>query len=156
MSKKKLEIGDSMPHFIICNENRLPVDLSQIRGKYYIVYFYPKDDTPFCILEALCFSDAYEKLHKEGIMVFGVSSDTPDTHLKFKKKYNLPFSLLADTNNELRDLLGVPYNLFGLLPGRVTYLFNPNGILVHIIKSQFSPSKHVKEIFTFIDNINNS
>lgn len=152
MPKKSLEIGDSLPHFIISDENHLLIDLSQIRGKYLVVYFYPKDDTPGCIIEALCFRDAYEKLVDNGILVFGVSSDTPDSHLKFKQKYELPFSLLADTNNELRNLMGVPSNLFGLIPGRVTYLFNPEGVLVHVVNSQLSPAKHVKEILRFINN----
>jgi peroxiredoxin Q/BCP len=70
--------------------------------------------------------------------------------MQFKTKYKLPFPLLSDTGNELRRLLGVPFDLFGLLPGRVTYIFDPEGRLVRVFKSQLSPEKHVKEALKVI------
>ncbi len=150
MTEKKLAYGDRLPHFIMNDENHRPIDISTLTGKFLILYFYPKDDTPGCVKEACGFRDAFQDLVEAGAFVFGVSSDSPDTHASFKAKYRLPFSLLSDTAGELRKLLGVPSDLFGLLPGRVTYIFNPEGRLLHEFKSQMSPEKHVKEALKVI------
>lgn len=150
MAEKKLIVGDLLPHFIMNNENHEPVDISTFKGKYLILFFYPKDDTPGCTKEACSFRDAYQDLEDAGALVFGISGDNPDSHQKFKTKYDLPFALLSDTGNELRKLLGVPFDLFGLLPGRVTYVFNPEGRLINVFKSQLSPEKHVKEALKII------
>ncbi len=150
MSANQLKPGAKLPHFILNDENHRPVDISALTGKYLVLYFYPKDDTPGCTREACSFRDSFQDLVDAGAVVFGVSSDSPDSHARFKKKYRLPFSLLSDTNAELRKMLGVPTDLFGLLPGRVTYIFNPEGRLVHVFDSQFSPEKHVQEALQII------
>ena len=150
MSKKRLVIGDKLPHFILNDETHQPVDISAITGRYLIIYFYPKDDTPGCVKEACSFRDSFQDLVDAGAVVYGVSSDKPDTHARFKDKYRLPFSLLSDIAGELRKLLGVPADLFGLLPGRVTYIFDPEGRLIQVFKSQLSPNQHVKEALKVI------
>ncbi len=150
MAENKLHPGDQLPHFILNDENHQPVDIASIKGKYLILYFYPKDDTPGCIKEACSFRDSFQDLVEAGALVYGVSSDKPDSHAQFKAKYRLPFSLLSDTSGELRKLLGVPFDLFGLLPGRVTYIFDPEGRLVKVFKSQLSPNQHVKEALKII------
>lgn len=152
MSANPIKIGDKLPHFIMNDENRQPVDVSLLKGKFLVLYFYPKDDTPGCTKEALSFCDSFAELVQAGATVFGVSSDSPLSHAQFKKKYNIPYSLLADTNGEFRKLLGVPTNFFGLLPGRVTYIFDPEGYLIHVFDSQFSPEKHVKEALKVISS----
>jgi peroxiredoxin Q/BCP len=150
MAENKLRKGDKLPHFILHNENRQPVNISSIKGKYLVLYFYPKDDTPGCVKEACSFRDSFQDLTDAGAVVYGISNDKPGTHAEFKAKYRLPFSLLSDTGGELRKLMGVPTNLFGLLPGRVTYIFNPEGHLVEVFKSQLSPEKHVQEALNII------
>lgn len=150
MAENKLRIGDKLPHFILNNENSQPVNISSIKGKYLVLYFYPKDDTPGCVKEACSFRDAFQDLTDAGAVVYGVSSDKPNTHAEFKKKYRLPYSLLSDTGGELRKLMGVPTDLFGLLPGRVTYIFDPEGKLIEVFKSQLSPEKHVQEALKII------
>jgi peroxiredoxin Q/BCP len=150
MPEKHLKPGDKLPHFILNDENHHPVDISALTGKYLVLYFYPKDDTPGCVKEACSFRDSFHELVEAGAQVYGVSSDRPDTHALFREKYKLPFSLLSDTAGELRKLLGVPSDLFGLLPGRVTYVFNPEGRLIKVFKSQLSPQKHVKEALKII------
>src|SRR5665648_59846 len=150
MSENQLNIGDELPHFIMNDENHHPVDISGFTSKYLVLYFYPKDDTPGCIKEACSFRDSFQDLVDAGAIVYGVSSDKPDSHARFMQKYKLPFSLLSDTGGELRKLLGVPTDLFCLLPGRVTYIFNPEGRLIKIFNSQFSPQKHVKETLKII------
>jgi len=153
MTKKKLSVGDQLPHFILNDETHQPIDISSIRGKYLVIYFYPKDDTPGCVKEACSFRDMFAELVDAGAVVYGVSNDNPDTHALFQAKYQLPFSLLSDTAGELRKLLGVPSDLFGLLPGRVTYIFDPEGILIQVFKSQLSPEKHVREALKTIRGI---
>jgi len=147
---EKLNVGDVLPHFIMNNENHEPVDISAYRGRYLVLYFYPKDDTPGCVREAISFRNSFREFVDAGAIVYGISSDRPDSHAQFKRKYKLPFSLLSDTAGELRKLLGVPTDLFGLIPGRVTYIFNPEGRLVHVFDSQFAPEKHVQEALSII------
>ena len=142
--------GDRLPHFILNDENHQPIDISTLTGNFLIIYFYPKDDTPGCVKEACSFRNSFQDLADAGAVVYGVSDDRPDSHFQFKQKYKLPFSLLSDTAGELRKLFGVPTDLFGLLPGRVTYVFNPEGMLIKIFKSQLSPQKHVKEALKII------
>lgn len=150
MAENKLRIGDKLPHFILNNENSQPVNISSIKGNYLVLYFYPKDDTPGCVKEACSFRDAFQDLTDAGAVVYGVSSDKPNSHAEFKKKYRLPYSLLSDTGGELRKLMGVPTDLFGLLPGRVTYIFDKEGKLIEVFKSQLSPEKHVQEALKII------
>lgn len=151
MAETKLQKGDQLPHFILNDENHQPINIASLKGKFLILYFYPKDDTPGCIKEACSFRDSFQDLVEAGAVVYGVSSDKPSSHAQFKAKYRLPFSLLSDTAGELRKLLGVPSDLFGLLPGRVTYVFDPEGRLVEVFKSQLSPEKHVKEALKVIE-----
>jgi len=150
MAQSKIQKGDTLPHFILNNENHQPINISSVKGKYLVLYFYPKDDTPGCVKEACSFRDAFADLTDAGAVVYGVSGDSPGSHARFRKKYRLPFSLLSDNGGELRKLLGVPTDLFGLLPGRVTYVFNTEGKLVDIFKSQLSPQKHVEEALKII------
>jgi len=156
MAANQLKPGDKIPHYIMKDENHVPVDISRLTGRFLVLYFYPKDDTPGCTKEAMSFRDSYQKLVDAGAVVYGISSDRPDSHAEFKMKCNLPFSLLSDTNGELRNLLGVPTDLFGLIPGRVTYIFNPEGILLHVFDSQFSPEKHVEEALNAIKSYNSN
>jgi peroxiredoxin Q/BCP len=150
MARKRLVAGDKLPHFILSDETKHPVDISAITGKYLVLYFYPKDGTPGCTKEAISFRDSFQQLVDAGAVVYGVSSDRPDSHAQFKIKCDLPFPLLSDTAGELRKLLRVPSDLFGLLPGRVTYVFNSEGRLIREFKSQLSPEKHVKEVLKLI------
>jgi len=153
MAERKLQIGDKLPHFIMYDENRQPIDVSALTGRFLVLYFYPKDNTPGCVREAISFKNSFQELINAGARVYGVSSDRPDTHAEFKTKYHLPFSLLSDTADELRKLLGVPSDLFGLIPGRVTYIFNPDGRLIHEYKSQLSPEKHVEVALKVIKGV---
>lgn len=132
------------------DENHHPIDISSVTGKYLVIYFYLKDDTFGCIKEACSFRDSYQDLIDAGAKLYGVSSDKPDSHAGFRLKYKLPFSLLSDTGGELRKLLGVPADLFGLFPGRVTYIFSPEGRLLQVFKSRLLPKKHVKEALKII------
>src|SRR5512139_1216766 len=93
--------GKPAPDFTLQDENGASRRLSDYRGKPVVLYFYPKDDTPGCTTEACNFRDDYHVYEQAGITILGVSPDTPKKHIKFKEKYHLPFSLLADTDHSV-------------------------------------------------------
>ncbi len=140
---KKIEVGDMVPSFSLKDQNGKLVTINNLINKPMVIYFYPKDDTPGCIKEACKFRDDFESFVSEGAIVIGISSDDVASHKKFEEKYNLPFTLLADTKNEIRRLFGVPKSII-LLPGRVTYVVDENGIVQYIFNSQFNAEKHVE------------
>ena len=115
----KLKEGDKAPDFAVTDGEGNPVRLKDLRGKKFVLYFYPKDDTPGCTKEACSFRDSFAKFKKRGIEVFGVSLDSEKAHQKFAKKYDLPFRLLADT--ELPSITLVtcyPFYYIGNAPQR--------------------------------------
>jgi peroxiredoxin Q/BCP len=103
-----------------------------------------KDNTSGCTAEACSFRDSYEVFQEAGAEVIGISSDSEKSHEQFAKQYRLPFILLSDLGGVVRKSYGVPAT-FGLLPGRVTYIIDKQGIVRHIFSSQFAPQMHVTE-----------
>ncbi|MCG3109707.1 Peroxiredoxin [Metallosphaera sp. J1] len=143
----KLKVGDQAPDFEGVNEKGEKVRLSDFRGKYVVLYFYPKDDTPGCRAEALSFKENWDEILKRGAVVLGVSGDSPESHVRFKEKYGLPFTLISDKGDRIRELYGAK----GLLiPGRVTFVIDPEGKIRLIYSSQMSPTSHVKEALKVI------
>ena len=125
-----LEIGDKVPNFIAKDKDGIVFESKSVVGiKPVVFYFYPKDNTPGCTAQACSFRDQYEDFTDLGAEVIGISSDSSSSHEKFAKKYRLPFRLLSDNDKKIRTLFGVKPNLFGLLPGRVTYVVDSNGII---------------------------
>jgi peroxiredoxin Q/BCP len=152
----KVRVGDPAPNFTLPSQSGDTVSLSDLIGKKVIVlYFYPKDDTPGCTTEACAFRDSYEDFKDAGAEVIGVSSDSEESHRQFATKYRLPFILLSDRNGDLRKLYGVPATL-GLLPGRVTYVIDKQGIVRHIFSSQFAPEKHIAEAIKTLQALDTS
>lgn len=145
MNHPSVKVGSRVPMFNLENQHGENISISQFLGKPFILYFYPKDDTPGCTAEACSFRDAYQELRDLDAEVIGISADSPESHLAFAKRYDLPFVLLSDINNEVRKLFGVKSKLFGMLPGRVTYIVDANGIVQHIFDAQFMAKKHVRE-----------
>ena len=142
---KSVQVGDRAPDFTLPNQSGEPVRLSDFLGKTDIVlYFYPKDDTSGCTTEACSFRDSYEVFKEAGAEVIGVSSDSAESHQRFAAKNRLPFILLSDADGALRKRYGVP-TTFGLLPGRVTYIIDKQGVVRNIFSSQFTPEKHISE-----------
>ena len=138
-----LKIGDKAPSFAAVDANGTSFDSKDIIGKKpVVIYFYPKDNTPGCTMQACGFRDSYEDFIDLGAEVIGVSSDTVNSHKKFTTQYKLPFTLLSDSDKKLRKLFGVPDKLFGLLPGRVTYIINKAGIITMIFDSVMA-TKHI-------------
>ena len=140
-----VKVGDVAPDFMLPSQTGDLVSLSDFRGKKAVVlYFYPKDDTPGCTKEACAFRDRYEVLKEAGAEVIGVSGDSSQSHQQFATKYNFPFILLSDNGNELRKRYGVPSTLW-VLPGRVTYVIDKEGVVRHIFDSMLDFKAHVDE-----------
>ena len=125
-----IKAGDKLPWFTAKDQHGANFDVASVVGKkVLVIYFYPKDDTPGCTKQACFFRDQYEEFSDLGVEVIGISGDSAKSHKKFAEKYQLPFVLLADEDKSLRKLFGVPSNFLGLLPGRVTYVADKNGIV---------------------------
>ena len=151
----KLKIGDTIPLFILKDQNNNDFDIENYRGKKpLVIYFYPKDDTPGCTKEACSFRDEFEVFTDLNVEVIGISSDDVTSHKNFADKYNLPFTLLADTEKKVRKLFGVPKSFLGLVPGRVTYIINKQGIIVHVFNSMTDTNKHITESLSVLKEIN--
>jgi thioredoxin-dependent peroxiredoxin len=105
--KKELKVGDPAPHFALVSDKGEQVSLKQFRGKQVVLYFYPKDNTPGCTRESCDFRDSIWQIEKAGGVVLGVSLDDEASHQKFVKLYNLPFTLLCDTNAAVSKTYGV-------------------------------------------------
>ncbi len=145
-----VRVGDPAPDFQLPSATGEPVRLSEFRGKSAVVlYFYPKDNTLACTAEACSFRDSYEVFRDAGAEVIGVSADSLESHQTFAGRHQLPFRLLSDPDGALRALYGVP-RTFGLIPGRVTYLIDREGIVRHIVSSQFQVTKHVDEMLRIL------
>jgi len=130
-----IQIGDFLPDFQCIDQNNQFFDSSSLKGKPAVIYFYPKDNTPGCTTQACSFRDAYQDFQDLGAEVIGISGDSVRSHQGFQQKYKLPFILLSDADRKLRKLFGVPTALFGLIPGRVTYVFNSKGVCIYIFDS---------------------
>jgi thioredoxin-dependent peroxiredoxin len=102
-----VEEGNPAPDFTLMSDSGEEVSLKSLRGQPVVLYFYPKDDTPGCTVEACGFRDAYAEFEKRGAVVLGVSPDDEASHVKFKEKYSLPFTLLADPEHEAAERYGV-------------------------------------------------
>jgi peroxiredoxin Q/BCP len=148
-----LKVGDKIPRFTAKDTNGNIFDSSIVLDKKpAVIYFYPKDDTPGCTTQACSFRDQYEDFTYLGAEVIGVSSDSIASHQKFVSKYKLPFILLSDEDKNIRKLFGVPTALFGLLPGRVTYVADENGIIL-LIFDNLSAKIHIEKALEMLKKI---
>ena len=142
--------GDTLPDITLNDQDGQPYSISEVKGKQPVVaFFYPKNFTPGCTKEACSFRDAYEDFKDLGAAVIGISADSDTSHQKFAKRYNLPFILLADTENKARKLFNVKSKLLGLLPGRETFVFNANGTLVYKFESM-NATKHIEKSLKYL------
>ncbi|NBV97937.1 MAG: peroxiredoxin [Proteobacteria bacterium] len=137
----EFKIGDLAPDFTLNDQNGKAQTLSSYKGKFVLVYFYPKDDTPGCTVEACSIRDNVAQFAKYDVKVFGISADDVASHKKFIAKYNLPFDLLADTNKTVAKLYGAD----GLFIKRISFLIDKEGKFAKLYPS-VNPSQHAGEI----------
>ncbi|MES2853489.1 MAG: peroxiredoxin [Bacteroidota bacterium] len=148
-----LKVGDIIPNFKAKDANGNDFDSQNIVGKKpLVIYFYPKDNTPGCTAEACSFRDQYEDFKDLGAEVIGISSDSVSSHQQFSEQYKLPFILLSDNDKKIKTLFGVPSGLFGLLPGRVTYVTDKNGVIQMIFDSVLA-TKHIPKALQAIKKL---
>jgi peroxiredoxin Q/BCP len=145
-----IQVGDHAPDFTAQSQTGQTVSLGDYRGNRAVVlFFYPKDGTAICTKEACTFRDAYQDFGDAGAVVIGVSSDSAERHQAFSSDHRLPFLLLSDEDGSLRKAFGVPKTL-GILPGRVTYVIDKEGVVRHTFSSQFSADRHVSEALAVV------
>ncbi|MDL1909606.1 thioredoxin-dependent thiol peroxidase [Chloroflexi bacterium CFX6] len=144
--------GIPAPEFELYDDASTLRRLSDFRGRNVVLYFYPKDDTPGCTTEACNFRDDYSAYEKANVVILGVSPDDVKSHVKFKKKFDLPFPLLADEDHKVCDLYGVwglkksmGREYMGVL--RTTFLVDGNGNIVKVFEN-VRPAEHSAEVLS--------
>ncbi len=147
----RLKIGDKIPAFSLKDQNGTIRDSYKL-NKPLVLFFYPKDDTPGCTIEACGFRDKYDLFKILGAEVWGISNGDSKTHLEFATKNNLPYPLLCDPNNIIRRKFGVP-KFISLIEGRVTYIINSKGYIIHIFEDLLNGPAHIKEAIKALKTI---
>ncbi|MFV8366630.1 peroxiredoxin [Flavobacterium sp. XS1P27] len=149
----ELKVGDTIPNFTAKDTNGTDFNIATIVGHIpLVIYFYPKDNTPGCTAQACSFRDQYEDFKDLGAEVIGISSDSVGSHQKFARQFKLPFILLSDSDKKIRKLFGVPTGMFGLIPGRVTYVTDKNGVVQMIFDSMLA-TKHIPKALEAIKKL---
>ena len=152
---KTLKVGDTAPKFEGVDQNNKKITDDDFKGSKWVVYFYPKDNTPGCTAQACSLRDGYDTLLSKGIKVFGVSADSVKSHDKFSSKFSLPFPLLADEAKELINSFGVwgPKKFMGReYEGihRFTFVIDENGLIMHVIQKP-KTKDHANEILDLLE-----
>jgi len=154
MAEQHLQVGDVAPDFTLIDDQGKSVTLSQLHGQRIILYFYPKDDTPGCTAQACGFRDVYTDIEESHAIVFGISADNQESHVRFKTKYNLPFQLLMDENHAVADLYGVwgEKSMYGRTFEGMTrshFVVDEKGILVDV-QYKVSPTDSISKALAAI------
>jgi thioredoxin-dependent peroxiredoxin len=150
-----IEEGKPAPDFELQSDTGETVALKDFRGRPVVLYFYPKDDTPGCTTQACGLRDAYDELERAGAVVLGVSPDNERSHVKFKEKYELPFTLLADTDHAVADRYGVwgekkfaGKSYIGVM--RSTFVIGADGNVKKIMHN-VKPATHAADVLAALD-----
>lgn len=145
-----ITVGDPAPDFTVEAHDGSTLHLADVvRDNVVVLYFYPKDETPGCTVEARAFRDLYEEFVTAGAVVIGVSHDSQDRHRSFALKHDLPFFLVSDVDGRLREQYAVPKSL-GLVPGRTTFVIDRDGIVRMKFDSMLRPTAHVRKALDMV------
>ncbi len=148
-SEAELNIGEIAPVFKASDHEGKTVDLNSLKGKWVVLYFYPKDDTPGCTIEAKQFTELYEEFLKNEALVYGISTDTKETHCNFREKYKLKVPLIPDEKHNIMSLYEVV--VAGGFASRDTIIIDPSGNIAEVYRS-VRPAGHAKEVLDFIED----
>ena len=156
-SERMPEAGEPAPDFTLPSNEGGDVHLADLRGKRVVLYFYPKDDTPGCTVEACSFRDAWSRLQDDGVVVLGISRDSVKSHQKFANKYALPFALLADEDGDVNRRYGVwvKKSMYGkeyMGTARTTFYIRPDGIIGHVWQ-QVKPEGHAEKVLEYLKKV---
>jgi len=150
----EIKIGSSIPAFTLPDQNGKLFDINSVIGKKnLVIYFYPKDDSPGCTAQACSFRDHFEVFNEADAVIIGISGQSVESHKEFAEKHRLSFTLLSDEGDKIRNQFGVPTNLLGLLPGRVTYIADKTGKVIFIFNSQTKATEHVDEALRILKEL---
>ena len=150
-----LQPGDIAPDFTLPDGDGNPVSLADLRGKWVVLYFYPRDNTPGCTKEACGFRDVYPTYESKNVVVLGVSTDDAKAHTKFSTKFNLPFPLLSDAEGEM----AARYDSYGLKKfmgkeymgiSRNTFIINPDGAIAKVYL-KVKPEPHAEQVLSDLE-----
>jgi peroxiredoxin Q/BCP len=149
-----MKVNHKAPEFTLPDQNGEEVALQQFRGKYVVLYFYPRADTPGCTIEACEFRDSYKKMQKTGAVLLGISPDTAKAQNKFAEKFSLPFILLGDADKKVANAYEVmkEKNMYGkkvMGVVRTTFVIGPDGKIVHIFE-KVKPEGHAEEVLEYL------
>ncbi len=149
-----MEIGEKAPEFTSVDQNGEKIALKDFKGKWVVLYFYPRADTPGCTVEACGFRDSFKRIEKTGAVVLGVSPDEAKAQKKFEEKYDLPFTLVADADKTICNLYGViqEKNMYGkkvMGVARTTFAIGPDGKIKHIFH-KVKPEGHAEEVLEYL------
>ena len=148
----QLKVNTVAPDFTLKDADGIPHTLSDYKGQFVILYFYPKDNTPGCTKEACSFRDNFSQIRAQNATILGVSWDSSQKHSSFSKKYNLPFTLLSDIKGDVAK----SYNAAGwFMPKRYTYIIDPFGEIIKVY-TKFDISAHAEEIIAFIQTFSDT
>ena len=143
---KPIKIGDYIPDFSLKDQDGNLLKISNYLGKKkLVIFFYPQDGSLNCTKEACYFRDLADVFDEADAIVIGISSQSVESHKEFAEKNRLKYTLLSDSGNNVRKLFGVPGRVFGLVPGRVTYVADRSGKVVYIFDSQTETQRHADE-----------
>ena len=149
-----LAVGAPAPDFEGNDAAGAPVRLSQARGRFAVVYFYPRDETPGCTKQACAFRDNFAKFEQAGVAVFGVSRDSKKSHDEFRAHHELPFALVADESGAVQSAYGVPSKLPGM-SARVTFLVDREGKIARVWP-EVDPVLNVTEVLGAAEQLGRS
>ena len=143
---KPVEVGDIVPSFSLMDQNGHLFDINPLIGKKkLVIFFYPQDGSLNCTKEACYFRDLSDVFDEAGAVVIGISGQSVESHKQFAEQNKLNYTILSDSEGNVRKLFGVPTKIFGLVPGRVTYIADRSGKVVYIFESQTDVMRHVDE-----------
>lgn len=153
-----MELNEKVADFTLQTDEDKTVSLSDYEGKPVILFFYPRADTPGCTIEACGFRDQFEKLQSAGAVVLGISRDTPKAQARFKAKYSLPYTLLADVDEQVCNQFGVlkEKNMYGkkvMGIERTTFVIGPDRTLLHIFP-KVTPEGHAEQVLALVEEWN--
>jgi peroxiredoxin Q/BCP len=148
--EQPLAVGATAPELVGTEANGSQLRLSQVKGEYAVVYFYPKDDTPGCTKEACAFRDAFDRYKTAGVMIFGVSRDSEESHRKFRQNHNLPFPLVADESGDVQRAYGVPSKM-GIMAARMSFLVGRDGKIARVWPD-VDPGVHADEVLAAVQS----
>jgi peroxiredoxin Q/BCP len=153
VKKQSLRVGDKAPDFSLPDNKGGLTALSDFKGKKNVVlFFYPKNDTKGCTAEACRFRDEYEDFLSHDTEVLGISSDSVSSHERFAGKHGFSYPLLSDAGGKVRESYAVEKTWL-LIPGRVTFVIDKQGVIRHVFNSQFNPEKHIDEALNIIKSL---